>query len=68
MSLAHIPKGMLDKIRRKCFNFFWTDKWDKEGIPLVNGANKKNKKRQVDGASKIFINFGKHRQPRVFQG
>jgi hypothetical protein len=42
MSLVHIPKGMLDKIRRKCFNFFRTNKWDKEGIPLVNGANKKN--------------------------
>jgi hypothetical protein len=35
MSIAHIPKCILNKIRKRCFNFLWTTKREKEGIPLV---------------------------------
>jgi hypothetical protein len=31
-SLDYIPKGMLEKIRKKCFSFSWTWKGEKEGI------------------------------------
>jgi hypothetical protein len=30
-----VPKGILDKIRKKCFIFLWTGKKEKEGPPLV---------------------------------
>jgi hypothetical protein len=47
LSLAHIPKGMLDKIKRKCFNFLWTRKREKEGIPLVKGSRISNQEEVV---------------------
>ena len=34
-SIAHIPKGIIAKIRKKCINFLWTTRSKKEGIPLV---------------------------------
>jgi hypothetical protein len=40
------PKGILYKIIKKCLNFPWTTKRDKEDIPLVQGkrlATKKNR-------------------------
>jgi hypothetical protein len=41
-SLTHIPRGMLDKIRRKCFSLLWTGKQEKKGIPLVKWDRKAN--------------------------
>lgn len=38
-SLAYIPKGVLEKIRKKCFKFLLTDKKDNEGIPVVKWKN-----------------------------
>lgn len=35
MSIAQVPKGILNKIRKKCFNLLWTGKRAKKGIPLV---------------------------------
>jgi hypothetical protein len=35
LSIHHIPKGILDKIKRKCFKFLWSSKILEEGIPLV---------------------------------
>jgi hypothetical protein len=35
LSLSHIPKGILEKIRKKCFSFLWVCKREKEGMPLV---------------------------------
>jgi hypothetical protein len=35
MSIAHIPKGILYKIKKKCFSFLWTGKHEKEGLPLI---------------------------------
>jgi hypothetical protein len=35
LSLAHVPKSILEKIRRRCFSFLWICK-KKEGIPLVS--------------------------------
>jgi len=44
--LAYILKGMLGKIRKKCFSFLWIGKTEKEGIPRVKWKNwKKVKKR-----------------------
>ena len=34
-SIAYIPKGILTKIRKKCFSFLWTSSKKAEGIPLV---------------------------------
>jgi len=35
MSIAEILKGILTKIRKKCYSFLGTWKRSKEGIPLV---------------------------------
>jgi len=35
LSISHIPKGILDKMRRKCFRFVWMEKKKVEGIPIV---------------------------------
>jgi hypothetical protein len=34
-SISHIPKGILDKMRRKCFRSVWMGKRKAEGIPIV---------------------------------
>ena len=34
-SIAYIPKGILTKIRKKCFSFLWMARKQAEGIPLV---------------------------------
>ena len=34
ISIAHIPKGMLDKTQRKCFIFIWKGNKTEEGISL----------------------------------
>jgi len=35
MSLAFIPKGVLDKLKQISFRFLWACNWEKKGIPLV---------------------------------
>jgi hypothetical protein len=35
MLLAHIPKGILDKIRRPSFDFLWKGNRDKMGYHLA---------------------------------
>jgi hypothetical protein len=32
LSLAHVPKGILDRIRKRCFSFLWSSQKQKEGI------------------------------------
>ena len=34
-SIVYIPKGILTKIRKKCFSFLWTTSNKNEGIPLA---------------------------------
>jgi hypothetical protein len=36
ISLAKIPKNILNKIRRRMFSFLWTGKKVKEGMHLVS--------------------------------
>jgi hypothetical protein len=50
MSIAHIPKGILDKIRKKCFSFLWVGKREKKGIPLVKWSRVANLKEVGGGA------------------
>ena len=38
-SIAYIPKGILTKIRKKCFAFLWTASKQNNGIPLVKWTN-----------------------------
>jgi hypothetical protein len=38
MTLALIPKGILNKGQKKCFSFIWTGKREKEGISLIKEA------------------------------
>ena len=33
--ITHIPKGILEKIERVCFKFFWASREKSEGIHLV---------------------------------
>jgi len=35
MSIAKVPKGILNKIKKKCSSFLGIGKRTKEGIPLV---------------------------------
>jgi hypothetical protein len=46
-SPAYILKGMLEKIRDKCFSFIWIGKMEKVGIALVR--RKKLAKPKEDG-------------------
>jgi hypothetical protein len=34
-SIAHVPKGILDRMRKCCYSFLWTGRRAQEGIPLV---------------------------------
>jgi hypothetical protein len=34
LSIAHIPKTIIERIHRKCSNFLWTCSKEKEGIPI----------------------------------
>ena len=38
-SIAYIPKGILTKIRKKCFTFLWIANKQNNGIPLVKWIN-----------------------------
>jgi hypothetical protein len=49
LSIAHIPKGILDKIRRKCFNFLWSGRRLEEGIPLVKWTRIASPRSSEDG-------------------
>jgi hypothetical protein len=44
MSIAHIPKETLNKIRKKYFSFLWVGKREKKGIPLVKWSKVANLK------------------------
>jgi hypothetical protein len=35
LSIAYIPKSIIERIRRKCSSFLWTGSKEKEGITLV---------------------------------
>ena len=35
VTIAYIPKGILQKLRKKCFSFLWMAKRHSEGIPLA---------------------------------
>lgn len=43
-SLAYIPKGMVEKIKKKCFSFLWSRKGEREGIPLAKWNKIENPK------------------------
>jgi hypothetical protein len=32
--LSHVPKGVLERVRRKCFSFLWKGKLDHGGYHL----------------------------------
>ena len=38
-SIVYIPKGILTKIKKKCFSFLWTASKQSEGIPLEKWTN-----------------------------
>jgi hypothetical protein len=59
ISMAKIPKGILDRIQRRMFSFLWTGKKEKESIHLVNWNRiAKPKKNGGWGFKNIFC-FGK---------
>jgi len=32
LSIAHVPKDILDQMRKKCYGFLWTNRKAREGI------------------------------------
>jgi hypothetical protein len=59
LSLAKIPKSILNNIRKRMFNFLWTGKKIKEGVHLINWRKiAKPKKVGGWGIKNIFF-FGK---------
>jgi hypothetical protein len=59
LSMANIPKGILDRIRRRMFSFLWMGKKEKESIHLVDWKRiAKPKKKGGWGIKNIFY-FGK---------
>lgn len=59
LSLAQVPKGILDAIRKSCFSFLWKRNKKKEGILLVNWKRLvKLKKNGRWGMKNVFM-FGK---------
>jgi hypothetical protein len=59
LSLAKIPKCILNNIRRKMFNFLWTGKKTKEGIHLVSWKKLAKPKKVGGWGNKIIFTFGK---------
>lgn len=59
LSLAKIPKSILNNIRRRMFSFLWTGEKIKEGIPLISWK-KIAKPKKVGGCGiKNIFSFGK---------
>jgi hypothetical protein len=58
LSLAKLPKNVLNSIRRRMFSFLWSSKKEKEGIHLSNWKKiAKPKKAGGWGIKNIFM-FG----------
>jgi hypothetical protein len=50
MFIEHIPKGIIEKIRKKCFSLLWVGKRENEGIPLVKWVRVEKLKESRGGA------------------
>jgi hypothetical protein len=59
ISLAKIPRYILDKIRQRLFSIFWTGNTDKGGINLVKWENIANPKKYGGWGFKNILLFGK---------
>jgi hypothetical protein len=54
-SLAHIPNGVLENIRRTCFNFLWKGRVEKGGYHLLKWQSLAGPKERGVGVSNIYI-------------
>jgi hypothetical protein len=59
LSLAKIPKSLLNKIRRRMFSFLWTGKKVKEGMHLVSWKKIAKPKKVGGWGIKNIFSFGK---------
>jgi hypothetical protein len=59
LSLAKIPKGTLNNIKRRMFSFLWTGKKLKEGIHLINWQKIAKPKKGGGKGIKNIYTFGK---------
>ena len=66
MSLASIPNGIQDKIRRKCFTFLWSRNKERYIIPLVRWSKLAQPKKLGGWVLKYLKVFGKIFQLRFF--
>jgi hypothetical protein len=59
LSLAKIPKSILNRIRRKMFSFLWSGKKEKEGVHLINWKRIAKPKKTGGWGIKNIFSFGK---------
>jgi hypothetical protein len=59
LSLAKIPKGVPNSIRRRMFSFMWTCKKDKEGFHLISWKRISKPKKNGGWGIKNIFTFGK---------
>jgi hypothetical protein len=59
LSLAKIPKSVLNRIRQRMFSFLWTGKKDKEGMHLVSWKRLSKPKKNGGWGIKNIFTFGK---------
>jgi hypothetical protein len=54
-SIAKVPKGILTKIQKKCFQFLWSGSRNRDGIPLVKWTNLAKIKNWAPGHKKLVF-------------
>jgi hypothetical protein len=59
ISLAKIPKSVLNNIRRRMFSFLWTGKKVNEGMHLISWKKLAKPKKTGGWGIKIYFSFGK---------
>jgi hypothetical protein len=59
LSLAKIPKSVLNSIRQRMFSFLWTGKKDKEGMHLISWKRLSKPKKNGGWGIKNIFTFGK---------
>jgi hypothetical protein len=64
LSLAKIPKSVLNRIRQRMFSFLWTGKKDKEGMHLVSWKRLSKPKKNGGWGIKNIFTFGKALEAR----
>jgi hypothetical protein len=66
LSLSKIPKGILDKIRRRMFTFLWDGKKEKKAIHLIICKRIAKRKKTSGWGIKNIYTFGKSLAAKSF--